>query len=67
MAENLKHKCMRCGYEWEGKKPNPLVCPKCRSSYWELPYLNGPRGGVWASDEAIKEWRNSGREAVRDG
>lgn len=30
-----KRKCKRCDHEWFLKKPvEPLVCPKCKSPYW---------------------------------
>ena len=30
------YKCERCGHEWvkRGKRPEPTVCPKCKSVYW---------------------------------
>jgi len=32
------YKCERCGHEWVplGKK-EPIVCPKCKSPYWNIP------------------------------
>lgn len=29
----MKHKCNKCGYEWEGKL-SPKECPACKSRYW---------------------------------
>jgi predicted Zn-ribbon and HTH transcriptional regulator len=27
--------CLRCGYEWHPRSQRtPIVCPKCRSPYW---------------------------------
>jgi len=30
--------CERCGHEWIPRnKEEPLVCPKCKSPYWNKP------------------------------
>ncbi len=41
------YRCERCGHEWlprkqeEGKQqPDPRVCPKCKSPYWNTPRKN---------------------------
>lgn len=34
--EKTKHKCLRCGYEWEGKK-DTKQCPACKSYRWNVP------------------------------
>ncbi len=32
------YKCDRCGHEWQKKgKEEPLICPKCKSAYWNRP------------------------------
>lgn len=32
------YKCERCGHEWVKRKDKePLVCPKCKSPYWNIP------------------------------
>ena len=31
------YKCERCGYEWQPIKDSPIVCPKCKSPYWDKP------------------------------
>ncbi|MFA6358757.1 MAG: hypothetical protein WCY09_08905 [Candidatus Omnitrophota bacterium] len=28
-------KCKRCDYEWNPRKPDVRVCPKCHSPYWD--------------------------------
>lgn len=28
---NNRMKCLKCGYEWEQRKPNPVSCPECKS------------------------------------
>ena len=31
-----QRKCKRCGHVWLLKKPQePVVCPKCKSPYWD--------------------------------
>ena len=39
--------CLRCGNEWEPRKPNPKRCPACQNPTWNTPYKrkrNVPRG-----------------------
>jgi len=40
-------KCERCGHEWITRitrtEEAPIVCPKCKSPYWDKP-LNNNRG-----------------------
>jgi len=32
------YKCERCGREWIPRKEGkPIVCPKCKSPYWDKP------------------------------
>lgn len=32
-----KEKCKRCEHEWYRRKPvKPLICPKCKSPYWNI-------------------------------
>jgi DNA-directed RNA polymerase subunit RPC12/RpoP len=37
------YKCERCGHIWiprkydAGKKKDPIICPKCKSPYWNMP------------------------------
>jgi predicted Zn-ribbon and HTH transcriptional regulator len=33
-------KCKRCGYEWNPRKTDVRVCPKCHSPYWDKPTVN---------------------------
>ena len=32
-------KCERCGHEWipRNKEEVPIICPKCKSPYWNKP------------------------------
>ena len=37
------YRCERCGHEWLPTKqgqPEPKVCPKCKSPYWDTPRRN---------------------------
>ncbi|MGI0082141.1 MAG: hypothetical protein ACREAF_00700 [Nitrosopumilaceae archaeon] len=35
------YKCERCGHEWVPREEEkPLVCPKCKSPYWDRPKLD---------------------------
>ena len=41
--------CLRCGYKWTPRIPNPRQCPnpECRSIYWDVPRRekgNGDKG-----------------------
>jgi DNA-directed RNA polymerase subunit RPC12/RpoP len=34
------YKCERCKHEWiprSKKKLNPIICPSCKSPYWNIP------------------------------
>lgn len=32
------YKCERCTHEWQKRgKEEPLICPKCKSAYWNRP------------------------------
>jgi DNA-directed RNA polymerase subunit RPC12/RpoP len=37
------YKCERCGHVWvprkyeTAKKKDPIICPKCKSPYWNRP------------------------------
>lgn len=37
------YKCERCDHVWiprkyhAGKKKDPIICPKCKSPYWNIP------------------------------
>jgi len=37
------YKCERCKHEWiprSKKKVNPIICPSCKSPYWNTPRKN---------------------------
>lgn len=38
-----KHKCKRCGLEWESELDHPRACPKCHTYYWDEPYKRKPK------------------------
>jgi len=29
--------CIRCGHEWPTKAAKPVVCPRCKTAYWDVP------------------------------
>ena len=35
-------KCERCSHEWvpRNKEEYPIICPKCKSPYWNKPRKN---------------------------
>jgi DNA-directed RNA polymerase subunit RPC12/RpoP len=36
--ETWGYKCERCSHEWVPRnEPLPLVCPRCKSPYWNRP------------------------------
>jgi len=49
-------RCARCGHEWIPRKDwNPLVCPKCKSPFWDRERtLRNYRA------EALIQWRQGG-------
>ena len=35
-------KCERCGHNWITRKEElPLICPKCKTPYWDKPKWKG--------------------------
>ncbi len=42
-VSGVEHKhCLRCGHEWSprDKSKEPVICPKCKSPYWDVPKKN---------------------------
>jgi ribosomal protein L37AE/L43A len=38
--------CERCTHKWVGRNGSkPIVCPKCKSPYWDRPVNNGTKKG----------------------
>jgi len=31
----IKLKCKRCRYEWNPRKEEVRICPKCKSAWWD--------------------------------
>jgi len=27
--------CLRCGHEWASKQERPVMCPQCKTPYWD--------------------------------
>lgn len=54
-------KCLRCGHTWTPRKPVSMVCPKCKTPYWNTPRQK-PEGvwsentGTW-SDTPPENWQ----------
>jgi DNA-directed RNA polymerase subunit RPC12/RpoP len=42
MDTEKEHRCLRCGHEWNSRCPDgesfktwkPVICPHCKSPYW---------------------------------
>ena len=37
------YRCERCGHEWvkrETTEGDPVICPKCKSPYWNRPRVD---------------------------
>ena len=32
-----RHTCLRCGVVWNGNRPNPVACPRCKTTLWNTP------------------------------
>lgn len=33
-----QNECLRCDHKWFQRKPKkPIICPKCKSPYWDTP------------------------------
>ncbi len=45
--------CKRCGHKWYPRKQIVLVCPHCKSPYWNLP----------KGDKVVKKCKNA-QEAI---
>ncbi len=45
-----QYTCNRCGYKWIPRNPDPKVCAKCRSPYWNSPRKNKVKEENKASD-----------------
>ena len=44
------YRCERCKHEWIPRtKDYPVICPKCKSPYWDRPKTN-------SSEAAEKAW-----------
>lgn len=43
------YECSRCEHQWAARKKQvPIVCPECKSPYWNLPKKNKMRMKVRA-------------------
>ena len=46
--------CERCSHRWAPKQPDtpePKVCPKCKSEYWNKPRMTPARGNpAWRKE-----------------
>ena len=45
MVEIMGYHCLRCGHQWRPRgvdpedksPPDPKVCPRCKSAWWNVP------------------------------
>jgi len=44
--------CFRCSFVWRPRKPDAAICPRCKSSLWDVPRLEKVKrgGGLGISD-----------------
>ena len=35
--KKIKCTCERCGFIWIPRKDMPMMCPECKSPYWNVP------------------------------
>jgi len=41
ILKSFKCKCIRCEHEWlKRQDTEPVACPKCKSSLWNIPRKN---------------------------
>ena len=48
--------CERCGHRWILKqpgRPDPKVCPKCKSYLWNTPRQRPPEGNPYRNDPVL--------------
>lgn len=31
----LQYECVKCGKKWFPRKPDPALCPGCKTAYWK--------------------------------
>lgn len=43
-----EYQCKRCLHQWTPRIPNPTVCPRCKSAYWD-------------KDKRVKQNKEEGR------
>ena len=49
-----KYKCIRCKHKWIPRKETvPIICPKCKSPYWNKPRKKVAKGIVLKMEETI--------------
>lgn len=67
LPQIVRHRCLRCGYEWTPNSRTagglPKACPKCHNLLWNLPRpsagkLSAVRSGIskryWAERKALE-------------
>lgn len=45
--KQYKHKCLRCGYEWESVNEFPKSCNRCKSYSYNKPYVRKEHITIW--------------------
>lgn len=49
-------RCERCGHEWVPRnEPEPRVCPKCKSPYWDRPRKQPKKKRASSRSEGVGE------------
>lgn len=62
------YECLRCGYNWDGRKKNPTACPRCKSYRWNFPQgITEKEKRVTEVTEPIKEVQSENTDGSKIG
>lgn len=55
MVELPIFKCVRCLHTWYPRTPKPVVCPRCKSPYWDKPRLKTHKKVIPDSEKEVQD------------